>query len=75
MPTVTLISAAPSDVVPGHELADPDCPEVPGLLDHPEVSAFFAEHGYGPDNETELMYLVADGTEIPSGYPTLAVEV
>lgn len=76
MTTVTLISAAPGDHVPGHELADPDCPEVPGLMERPEVESFFAEHGYGPDEPDELMYLVTDDdAEIPSGFPTLTVEI
>lgn len=72
---VTLISASPGDVVPGRELSDPECPEIPGLLDRPEVRAFLAEHGYGPDNENELMYLVTDGDPAPDGFPTLTVNV
>lgn len=76
MATATLISAAPGDRVPGHELTDPDCPAIPGLNDRPEIRAFLAEHGYGPDEPDELMYLVLDDdAEIPSGLPTLHVQL
>jgi hypothetical protein len=75
MPTVTLISATPGDTVPGRELADPQCPEIPGLLDLPEVAAFLTEHNYGPDEPTELMYLVTDDAEIPTGFPTLTFNI
>ncbi|MEW1552317.1 hypothetical protein [Streptomyces tsukubensis] len=60
MSMIYLISAAPGDVVPGHELADPHCPDIPGLLDRPEVRAFFAQVGYGPDEENELVYLLRE---------------
>lgn len=70
--TVTLISANPGDDAPGHELADPDCPEIPGLMDRADVKGFFAEHGYDDMDENELMYLVT-GVEAPSGYPHLVV--
>lgn len=72
---MTLISACPGDVVPGRELSDPECPEIPGLLDRPAVRAFLAEHDYGPDNENELMYLVTDGTPAPDGFPSLTVNL
>jgi hypothetical protein len=74
--TITLISATPGDLVPGVELAHPDCPEIPGLLDRPEVTAFLANNGYGLNDPDELVYLVADdNAEIPAGYPTLTVQV
>lgn len=71
----TLISAAPGDIVPGHELADPQCPEVPGLLEHPGVRAFLDLHGYGPDQPDELMYLITDTSQIPDGFPTMTVRI
>jgi len=74
---VTLVSANPGDRVPGHELGDPDCPDVPGLTDNHEVQAFFTEHGYGPDQPDELMYLVPQDNvdDIPDGFPTLTVHI
>lgn len=71
----TLISAAPGDTVPGYELADPSCPEVPGLLEHPGVLAFLDLHGYGPDAPDELMYLITDVNQIPAGFPTMTVRI
>lgn len=73
----TLVSAHPGDRVPGHELADPDCPEVPDLLEQDEVTAFFAAQGYGPDEPDELMYLVTEDqtAEIPDGFPALTVRI
>lgn len=71
----TLISAAPGDDVPGHELGDPDCPEVPGLLDHPGVRVFLDLHGYGPDEPNELMYLITGTDGIPAGHPTFTVRL
>jgi hypothetical protein len=74
--TVTLISALAGDRVPGTELADPECPQFPGLEDRPEVKAFFAENNYGSDEPDELMYLVTDmDQEIPAGFPTLTVRL
>jgi len=71
---ICLVSACPGDHVPGHELADPDCPDIPGLTDRDDVKAFFEKEGYGPDaDENVLMYLVAedDEDEIPDGFPVL----
>jgi hypothetical protein len=74
--TITLISAAPGDIVPGHELADPTCPDIPGLLDRGDVTNWLNAVGYGPDDADELVYLVTDPDEtIPSGYPTLTVRI
>lgn len=70
---ITLISANPGDQVPGHDLGDPDCPDIPGLTNHPQVQKFFEANNYGPDDE--LMYLVTDNTEIPAGYPVLTLQV
>ncbi|MFJ6566667.1 hypothetical protein ACIQNU_04555 [Streptomyces sp. NPDC091292] len=74
---VVLVSAQSGDQVPGHELADPDCPEIPGLLDRPDVEAFMEAHGYGPDDPDELMYLVteSDLDDIPDGFPTLTIRL
>lgn len=70
---VVLISALPGDTVPGHELADPDCPAIPGLLDRPQVADFLARHHYGQDPD-ELVYLVTgEEAAIPSGFPALRV--
>lgn len=76
--TVVLVSASPGDRVPGHELGDPERPEVPRLLEQPEVAAFLAAHDYDPEHPDELMYVVTDETqidEIPDGYPTLSVRI
>ncbi|MFF2852713.1 hypothetical protein ACFVT5_41430 [Streptomyces sp. NPDC058001] len=75
--TIALVSAESGDRMPGHELADPDCPEIPGLLDRPDVEAFMEENGYGPDNPDELMYLVTedDLDSIPDGFPTLTIRL
>lgn len=77
MPTFWLISARPGDLVPGHELADPDCPDAPGLLDRPEVQAWFDSVGYGYDEPDELVYLLAedDDEEIPDGFEYLRIDV
>ncbi|MEU9606142.1 hypothetical protein [Streptomyces sp. NPDC048057] len=77
MSTMYLISAAPGDLVPGRELADPECPEVPGLLDRPEIAAWLAQVGYGPDAPDELVYLLAEGDAgaVPAGFEYLAVSV
>jgi hypothetical protein len=73
---ITLISAAPGDIVPGVELAEPTCPDIPGLLERRDVTDWMAAVGYSPDNEDELVYLVTDPDEtIPSGYPTLTVRI
>jgi hypothetical protein len=74
--TVTLISACPGDQVPGVELAEVDYsarPELQNLIERPEVVAFFAEVGYGPDNPEELMYLLDVDDEIPAGFETLTI--
>jgi hypothetical protein len=73
---VYLISACVGDHVPGRELADPDCPNFPGLVDRPDVQAWFAEMGYGADDD-ELVYLLTDDDpeDIPDGFPFLTVEV
>jgi hypothetical protein len=72
---ITLISALPGDRVPGHELADPDCPDIPGLTERPEVQAFFDANRYGTDDD-ELMYLVTDpDAEVPAGHPALALTI
>ncbi|MFF2751139.1 hypothetical protein ACFVVA_37085 [Kitasatospora sp. NPDC058048] len=75
MPTIHLVSAAPGDTVPGHELADPDRPQYPGLLERPDVAAWLDALGYGPDNPDELVYLVSDDdpTAIPSGFAHLSL--
>jgi hypothetical protein len=73
--TVVLISANPGDRVPGHELGDPDCPDVVGLTEHPAVVEFFTAHQYDADHDDQLMYLVTDDTEIPAGFPALSVTV
>jgi hypothetical protein len=75
MRTVALVSAAPGDRVPGRELGDPECPEIPGLMDRPEVKSFFTEHDYDADHDDELMYLVTAGEidMIPDGFPCLIV--
>lgn len=67
----------PGPDVPGHELADPECPEYPGLLDRPEVERFMQEQGYGVENPDELMFLVReeDPGSIPRGLPVLKLEV
>lgn len=77
MPTIHLVSAAYGDRVPGHELADPDCPPVPGLLDQSDVKAWLDEIGYGPDSVDELIYLVTedDPGMIPAGFEHITVEV
>ncbi|MFJ2191640.1 hypothetical protein ACIOJE_27525 [Kitasatospora sp. NPDC087861] len=75
MPTIHLVSAAPGDTVLGRELADPDCPEYPGLLERPDVAAWLDALGYGPDNPDELVYLLTDdgpGT-IPPGFAHLSL--
>jgi hypothetical protein len=70
MPTVFLVPAAPGDHVPGHELADPDCPEYPGLLDRPDVNAWLDTIGYGADDPDLLVHLVTEdqADEIPDGF-------
>ncbi|WP_181785056.1 hypothetical protein [Streptomyces phytophilus] len=75
MRTVALVSAAPGDRVPGRELGDPECPEIPGLMERPEVKSFFAEHDYDADHDDELMYLVTAGEidMIPDDFPYLIV--
>ncbi|MEU7095935.1 hypothetical protein [Kitasatospora aureofaciens] len=75
MPTICLVSAAPGDVVPGRELADPDCAEFPGLMDRAEVKAWLQAIGYGPDDENELIYLVTedDPGTIPAGFEYITV--
>lgn len=77
MPTIYLVSAAPGDLVPGHELADPDCPLVPGLLDRSDVTAWLDGIGYGWDNPDELVYLVTENDPgvIPAGFEYITVEV
>ncbi|MFE2346500.1 hypothetical protein [Kitasatospora cineracea] len=76
MPTIWLISAAPGDTVPGHELADPDCPDIPGLMDRPDVAAWLDSIGYGPDGPDELVYLATeDDDETPDGFEHLRVEL
>ena len=73
--TITLISANPGDHVPGHELADPACPSIPGLLDRPDVREWVTTIGYGPEDPDELIYLVTDPDQaIPTGYPSLTVQ-
>lgn len=73
--TVFLISAAPGDRVPGHELADPECPQVPGLLERSDVTRWLASVGYGPDSDDELVYLLTeqDPGSVPPGFPHLTV--
>ncbi|MFE6500758.1 hypothetical protein [Kitasatospora sp. NPDC057738] len=78
MPTIHLISAAPGDHVPGHELASPDCPEYLGLLERPDVQAWMDTIGYGPEAEDELIYLVTDDDDldaIPAGFEHLTIEL
>ncbi|GGN62035.1 hypothetical protein GCM10012285_61770 [Streptomyces kronopolitis] len=77
MPTISLVSASVGDQIPGHELADPDCPSFPGLLDRPDVKAWLDEIGYGPDSEDELVYLVTqdDRGMIPAGFEHIAIKV
>ncbi|MEU4296396.1 hypothetical protein [Kitasatospora aureofaciens] len=77
MPTLHLISAAPGDLVPGHELADPNCPDFPGLFERADVAAWMNAHGYGPDRPDELVYLVTeDATDpIPTGFDILTVQL
>ncbi|RNF86758.1 hypothetical protein [Streptomyces botrytidirepellens] len=77
MSTVSLVSASVGDQVPGHELADPDCPHVPGLLDQPAVKSWLDAVGYGPDSEDALVYLVTedDSGMIPAGFEHISVEV
>ncbi|MFD0405601.1 hypothetical protein [Kitasatospora sp. NPDC127116] len=77
MPTIHLISAAPGDRVPGHELADPHCPEIPGLRERPDVAAWLDAIPYSDDNPDELVYLVTEdnpGT-IPAGFDTLTIDI
>lgn len=74
---VTLVSALQGDKVPGIELSDPDCPEIPGLMESKRVKEFFEENSYGTDPD-ELMYLVLDKGDhdaIPDGFPTLDIWV
>lgn len=71
--TVTLISANVGDQVPGVELGDPACPNIPGLMDNPQVKQFMADHHYDANHENELMYLVTDESDIPNGFPTLTI--
>ena len=73
--TITLVSAQTGDRIPGHELADPDCPSIPGLLDRPDVQEFMDANGYGPDDPDELMYLITEDEDIPDGYPTLTIRL
>lgn len=73
---ITLISAAPGDIVPGHELADPHCPCVPGLALRDDVIEWMSNMGYGPDDPNELVYLVIDPKEpIATRNPTLTIKV
>jgi hypothetical protein len=74
MPVIYLVAAEPGDRVPGHELADPDCPEYPGLLERPDVAAWLDRIGYGPNEPDLLVYLAAeDDGGIPAGFEYLAV--
>ncbi|MFG2913344.1 hypothetical protein ACGF0D_10695 [Kitasatospora sp. NPDC048298] len=77
MPAIYLVSAAPGDHVPGYELADPDCPDHPGLLKRPDVSEWLAAHDYDDDHPDELVYLVTgdDGGAIPAGFDVLTVKL
>lgn len=76
--TMILVSATVGDIVPGHEIGSPDCPDVPGLLDRKDVNTFMAKNGYDADHPDEVMYLVVDEDqfeEIPDGFPTLTVHI
>ncbi|MFE6868324.1 hypothetical protein ACFVFS_17380 [Kitasatospora sp. NPDC057692] len=75
MSTVHLVSATVGDRVPGHELADPGCPEAPGLMERPDVIAWMKAIPYGPDHPDELVYLVTEDDEIPDGFPTLTISL
>jgi len=77
MPIVYLVSSGTGDRVPGYELADPGCPEIPGLLGRPAVTEWLDALGYGPDNPDELVYLVAEdeAEDIPDEFDSLAVEL
>ncbi|MEV8324527.1 hypothetical protein [Kitasatospora sp. NPDC056731] len=79
MPTIYLVSAAPGDRVPGHELADPDCPSAhfPGLLERQDVTAWLNAIPYNDDSPDELVYLVTedDPGTIPAGFDTLMLEI
>lgn len=73
--TITLVSAQTGDSAPGYELADPDCPDIPGLLERVDVQEFMDANGYGPDDPDELMYVVTDDSNISDGYPTLTIRL
>lgn len=73
MTTITLVSAAPGDLIDGVELGDPDCPNIPGLMDHPEVAEFLRANGYGPGNPDELMYLLQGDASIPEGLESVTI--
>ncbi|MGW8702374.1 hypothetical protein ACWGOK_36540 [Streptomyces eurythermus] len=77
MSTIRLVSATFGDRIPGRELADPDCPQFPGLLNRPDVKAWLNKIGYGPDNEDELVYLVTadDPGVLPPGFEYITVEI
>jgi hypothetical protein len=73
---VWLVSARAGDIVPGVEISDPDCPEIPGLLDRPDVREFMKENNYGLGDPDELVYLIRDeDTELPPGLPALRVDL
>ncbi|GAA0406045.1 hypothetical protein [Streptomyces luteireticuli] len=75
---ILLVAAYPGDLVPGHELADPECLVVPGLTERPEVEEWMAAVGYGPDDDPDLLvYLVVEDDEgtVPAGFEKLLVEV
>jgi hypothetical protein len=75
VPTIYLVSATPGDHVPGRELADPDCPEFPGLLERPDVTAWLDAIPYNSDHPDALVYLVIDDDPgmIPTGFEYMTV--
>jgi prevent-host-death family protein len=71
--TITLVSANPGDVIDGVEISDPACPFE--WTDLPKAAKDWATgQGYGPDAEDELIYVVTEGAEVPTGFPVFLIE-
>lgn len=71
--TITLVSANPGDVVDGIEISDPACPVDWSHL--PDAAQSWArEHGYGPDSEDELVYVLNRDAQVPEGFPSLTFD-
>lgn len=71
--TITLVSAAPGDIIDGTELA-----ELGGLyarLCDLGAKQWLDSTGYGPDNPDQLVYVLDDDAALPAGHQTFRVEV